>query len=191
MRPRILRCLIILAVLAGLSACSAKKEVSWKEEVRLSDGSVIVIDRSQSYRRAREPAQKAGWLFDYATLEATLPPRARSVRWEGPAQPLVLDIDKAGQIYLLATMETFEGLRHYQVAEGTWYVGFRFDGETWMRVNLGEFPRGMSPNLLASTWELFIKEQQAAGSLVPLSLKQTIDTRGVVARHYRQLIGLN
>jgi len=186
----IFRAFLILAVLAVLSACSGKKRVDWKEEVLLKDGSVIVIERSQEYRRAGEPGAGSGWLFDYARLKAQLPGYSEAILWEGSVQPLVLDIHKSGQPYLLATIQTYRGRENYGVSEGTWYVGFTHEAGKWVRISLNQFPRDLRPNLLASTGELFITQREPSGSLVRLNTKQQLDSRPTLPEYYKKLVNL-
>src|SRR6185436_5208469 len=101
------------------------------------------------YRRVGEPGEGTGWLFDLAKLRAQLPMHPEPIVWEGSVQPLVLDNDAKGQLYLLNTVQTSRSERDYDVPEGIWYVAFKFESGKWNRISLDQFPRELKPNLLA------------------------------------------
>ena len=187
MRSLIFLCILILTAILTVSACSGKKRVDWKEEVLLIDGSTIVIERAQDYRRVGEPGAGTGWLFDSASLKARLPPRNEVITWDGTLQPLVFDTDKDAQPYLLATVETRRGRQDYGVAENTRYVAFKYQDQKWIRIPLNAFPENLRPNLLASTWELFIRQQEPSGAFVRISAKQNLDARATLPEHYKRL----
>jgi hypothetical protein len=187
MTARTVHVLLALAVIATLSACSGKKRVDWKEEVLLIDGSIIVIERAQEYRRVGEPGAGTGWLFDSASFTARLPSRSEAIAWNGTLQPLVFDTDKDAQPYLLATVETRRGRQDYSVAQSTRYVAFKYEDQKWIRIPLDAFPEKLRPNLLASTWELFIRQQEPSGAFVRISAKQNLDARATLPEHYKRL----
>lgn len=183
------------AMVTAMTICSAgcspsTKEVNWKEETRLANGSIIVVERTQTYRRVSEPGAGSGWLFDHAEITAQPPGQSASIRWEGAVQPLVLDQDGKGIIHLLCAVASYRGERTYGVPEGTWYVAFRFENGAWSRILLDQFPRGLKPNLLASIHRAFLNEQKQSGTLVDIALKTKLDSDRTLAEHYRTLINL-
>jgi hypothetical protein len=109
------------------------------------------------------------------------------IMWDGPVQPLVFDTDKAGRLYLLATVETREGRQTYSVPGHTSYVAFKYVDKHWSRITLDEFPQDLRPNLLASTWKLFIEQQEPSGAFIRLPAKQLLDARPTLPEHYKRL----
>jgi hypothetical protein len=182
---------MVLAMTIGSTACSqSKKDVTWKEEVRLTSNAIIVIERTQSYRRVSEPGAGSGWLFDHAKLMAQMPNQTASVSWEGDLQPLILDLDEKGTIYLLGTVQGYKGRRAYGVVEGTRYVRFRFENGAWIRIPLDQFPRNLKPNLLASVHELFEDDKKPSVTQVDIALKTKLDSDRRLPELYRTLIDL-
>ena len=85
---------------------------------------------------------------------------------------------------------TVRGQQNYGVSEGTWYVAFGYEAGDWVRVSLDKFPEDLRPNLLASTGELFITQQEPSGGLVRLNTKQQLDSRPTLPEHYKKLVNL-
>jgi hypothetical protein len=180
---------LFTAAVLGLPACgSNEKEITWKEQIRLWNHGTVVVERSQQYRGVSEPGRGAGWLFNYAKLKANLPGRSGEIAWQGAAQPLVLDLDTREQIYLVATMESSRSLREYAVPEGTWYVAFRLEGDTWTRIAIDAVPPDLRPNLLAAVHRVFLgKQAQPSGSLVTMGVKEQAHREATLPEHYRRL----
>jgi len=177
-----------LAIVVYLLGCSSEKEktVQWEEDVVLSSGAAVVVNRTQSYRRVSEPGQSSGWLFDKASITARLPGKEQ-MQWSGQLQPLVIDLGQDKEIYLLATVETYRGLREYGVPEGVYHVAFRQNDAVWERIPLNSFPTHLRPNLLASTYDVFIKRAAPSGSRVTVPAKRELDSRATLNERYKGL----
>jgi len=179
---------ILFAIAVMLSGCSndPEKTVQWEEDVALSSGAAIVINRTQIYRRVGEPGQGSGWLFDRASLTARLPGK-EPVQWSGQLQPLILDFGPNQQTYLLTTVQTYRGQQAYNVPEGVYHVAFKWTDATWNQIPIDDFPSSLRPNLLASTYLFFIDRSTPSGTHVTVSVKRELDSRATLGEPYKGL----
>lgn len=139
-----LLCISLMFLGVGMNAC-AIGGTSWKEEVLLHDGKVLIVERSQTYGGRHEIGQKPP--VKEQKLTFTLPGTNRSITWKSEYSE---DIGRAN-LNLLA-LHVLNGTP-YIVAEpnlclayNKWgrpnppYIFFRFDGKAWQRIPLSEFP---------------------------------------------------
>ena len=149
-RKRLLFSVVIILLLSlFLSGCALGHSAWWKEEVLLHDGRTIIVDR----------AQKLG---GYRTLDA--PAYARIVleeKWDFPVpgtRKVVTwrvnqDWPPEGQSLTLITVDFLQGTPYIATWPGGtisynyWgrpnppYVFFKYDGKSWLRIPLEEFPK--------------------------------------------------
>jgi len=136
---------LVLTLGVSMSACAAT--MSWKEEVLLHDGQIIVVERF--YNLGGYPAIESR---EHAALDETvtfsLPGMNKKIIWktdfrDSVPEPnslnlLVLDIVK-GVPYIAAYPAG-------HIAYNKWgspnppYVFFKYDGKTWQRISFEEFP---------------------------------------------------
>lgn len=134
---------LMLIAVAMTSACS--KEVGWKEEVLLHDGSKIIVERSQSYGGRHEIGQRSP--IKEREITFTVPITNKTVTFKSEYSE---DVGRAN-LNLLA-LHVLNGTP-YIVAEpnlclayNKWgrpnppYVFFKHDGEVWRRIPLSDFP---------------------------------------------------
>ena len=179
-------CAFCLAILIPLTACSDMKTINWREEVKLSSGQIIIVERSQDYRLVGEPGAGTGWLFDYAHIRAVLPIRNVDVMWEGRLQPLAIDVSQDGTIYLVAVAATYAGEKEYALPEGTHHVAFKYSGSSkWQRIPIESVPHEFRPNLLAAVHSLFIKQKFVTTNIIDLVLKGKVDSDPRIIPPYR------
>jgi hypothetical protein len=167
------------------------KEINWREQVQLSTGEVIVVERGEKLNLVSEPGRGSGWLFDEAWLKARLPGIGETV-WRGALSPLVLNVTPKGNWYLLGVTGSIRGEREYQLAEGKRYVAFELTDRSWLRVPFADFPEEFQPNLLADTYTPFIELRKPNGILVQFNLKAELDTDptlGSALRHIDRSLG--
>jgi len=91
-------CFVVFITVASipLSGCSQTKTVNWKEEVKLRSGKVVIVERSEDYRRASEPGVRGpGWLFSYERITAPVAERdrPRAHQWKSGSEPDFLNPD--------------------------------------------------------------------------------------------------
>lgn len=162
------------------------KRVSWQEQILLSTGEVIVVERSERRRPAYGGQLPFGWLFDEAWLQANLP-GVGPTRWEGTVSPLVLDVTPEGEWYLLGVVMASRGEKEYKLHERTRYVAFKLFGNRWRRVPFAAFPESFQPNLLANTSRLIWKEETPSGTLVTFDMKRRVDSLSTLGNLYKSI----
>jgi hypothetical protein len=136
-----------LALTLGVSMSASSATMSWKEEVRLHDGQIIVAERF--YNLGGYPTLDSR---ERAALDETvtfrLPGTSKKIIWktdfrDSEPEPnslnlLLLDIVK-GVPYIAAYPAG-------DIAYNKWgspnppYVFLKYDGKTWQRISLDEFP---------------------------------------------------
>lgn len=118
---------------------------SWKEEVLLHDGSKIIVKRSQSYGGRHEIGQSAP--VKEHTITFSLPSSDKTISWTGEYGE---DLGRTN--FNLLALHIFNGIPYLVVepnlclSYNKWgrpnppYVFFKYDGKTWLRITLTEFP---------------------------------------------------
>lgn len=147
---------------ASMSACS--KEVSWKEEVLLHDGSKMIVERSVERGGRHESGQKPP--YKEQSLSFTMPGNNQAIRWEdhysedlGMANflPMLLDIHD-GVAYLVASPMGCLSYNKWGRPNPP-YVVFQYQGKEWKRVPLTELPSEISAtNLIFSMPDIKVEE---------------------------------
>lgn len=142
---------MLAAILLVASGCS--RSVSWTEEVQLSDGKAMTIERVTRHRPGGgEIALNSGWRPELYIIrfKYDYPPRRnldiewRTNKWDGdrvtdPEFPLVMDVDKKNRPFII----TYHGLRgacfeylRYVYRDGGWYEDVLPDEFEPIRANL-------------------------------------------------------
>jgi hypothetical protein len=177
----------IVGVLSLATTSASAKEIYWTEQVRLSSGEVIVVERGETLRSVYSGGPlRPGWLFDEAWLKATLPGVGKT-RWEGAVSPLVLDVDSNGDWHLLGIAVAYRGREEYKLSVGKAYVAFKLIAGVWQRVRFAEFPVAFQPNLLGDTYTLFIQRQHPSGEFIDTELKRKIDSSPALSAKYKRV----
>lgn len=174
--------------------------VKWTEEVQLSDGRVIIAERSDGYERVSDSGSglgRSGWLYRKGSFKATLPePVSRTVSWEGTLQPLVLDILQGSEMYFVGRVAAGRDFDEWKIPwhkvnadPSIAYVVFQFTANGWKRLDLSELPLTAKPNLLASTRHFFERSKSLQpGVLVTLSQKVALDSNPLLAKELRMIV---
>lgn len=181
----------LLLLLPGVAACSNTKSFDWREDVRLSDGRVIVVDRKEEYRQVMDVGAgfRIGWLFQRSSIAANLPaPINRKVSWEGSLQPLALDIQPDRTVYLVCIVTTGVGRDEWSVPDNEVHVSFHLTAEGWRRISLSQIPQSVQANLLGNTQTLFIDRRSKSGIHVDLKLKRELDSDLRMDKRFRTIV---
>lgn len=95
-----LRLILLCTLLLTMGGCSRMSE-SWKEEVRLSDGRLIVVKRTAKGTITRDIAMRAtGWKPKETTLRiAQVDGAAKPPVWRSFLIPVVMDYDPASSTW--------------------------------------------------------------------------------------------
>ncbi|HEX3912704.1 MAG TPA: hypothetical protein VHW71_04290 [Steroidobacteraceae bacterium] len=125
----------------NLAACSPY--VSWKEEVKLNDGRVIVVKQK---RLAEGEVPREEWL--------TIPLPEFDVNpivWHEHLIPLILNIDHR-ILYIVGIPPTGREIRLYGCPEHG-AVGFKWQNGQWIRIPFGDIPLNIySTNMLINNF---------------------------------------
>ena len=157
----------IAALAIGMSACAALPGSggnSWKEEVQLRDGGMIIAQRAVELGGRREIEQLPP--IRSQTLTFTMPGTGQTVVWEDPYSievcaasflPMLLEIDRSVAYLVVYPM----GCLSYN----KWgrpnppYVVFKYQRNKWDRIPLEELPAAITkPNLIFSSPDIQAKE---------------------------------
>lgn len=135
---------ILLMILGGcMSACAGG--ANWKEEVLLHDGSRIVVERSQTYGGRNEPGQPEP--IREHTISFIMPSSKKPITWTSEYGE---DIGRTNfdllAVHVLNDIPYLVVTPNLCLSYNKWgrpnppYVFFKYDGETWQRIPLSEFP---------------------------------------------------
>lgn len=133
---RPLRLLLGMLVVLQLVACF--DTLTWQEEVKLSDGRVIVVTQERRF-----DGVFAGDGFGKPPREAWLTFRLsefnnQEIVWHENLDTLVLNIHD-GKLYLVGFPHTEREFRQYGSPKPM-YVSFRYEKTHWVRIPLSEVP---------------------------------------------------
>lgn len=177
----------------NLGACSSMHHFEWTEDVKLSDGRMMVVKRTEDYRRIVDAGAgfQQGWLLQKSSITAELPtPIKRKVFWEGSLFPLVLDIQSDHSVYLVCVPSSGAAQTEWKVPDHEFYVSFRLTQDNWRRIPLADLPTSVQPNLAPSGYEFFIRREMQSGIHVDLKMKSELNSRPALSKHLKTIIRL-
>lgn len=152
-----------LAALASLllAACAKEKVFRWEEEVVLSTGETLLLERTTRYRRSGEPYNplQAGWAPEDSAIvvrtgPADLVGATYAVRdW---IEPVVLDRDpQTRALLMVGTAWNCDWVRQYAGKAKGLYVAFRLrPGAEAEAIVLPDWAWGRTRNLYLSYFEI-------------------------------------
>lgn len=150
----------MLVVSTALIACSNETVLRWEEEVTLSTGEKLLLDRTTRYRKKSAA---------FNPLESSWGPEDSSiVVREGPAdlvgarfglkewfEPLVLDRDPASrQLLLIATGWNCDWVRPYAGKNRSIYVAFALQSGGGVAVNFPDWAWNRTRNLYLTYFDI-------------------------------------
>ena len=145
--------LIFALLVALLQACATGggREIVWFEEVSLSSGNTITVERGEVRRLVAEPFQKAGWLYQGSWIEGSIP-GVGPFRWETSLSPWLLDLGADKRWYMIGMSgHTSEHEYGLFMPRPMWprYIPFRLVDNKWTRIVEHDVPIEFTkPNLL-------------------------------------------
>lgn len=145
-----LRLLLLCTLVLTMVGCSRMSE-SWKEEVRLSDGRLIVVKRTAKGSITRDMAMRAtGWIPRETTLRITqVDSAAKPPVWRSVLIPVVMDYDPASSTWSVVATYMFCDTWYDMGRPVSPYVQFvSVGGEAWRVVPLQPGWAGRRANLL-------------------------------------------
>lgn len=136
-----------IAVLLSLTACG--KTIDWKQEVKLHDGRVIVVDRQSKQESMSIPTK--GILEPWQQIAFTHPVSGERIVWDLPKGLglWMLDIE-GGTIWTVLKPQSVADYNNWGCPSPPWIV-FRRQAGIWQQVTMGDMPSVfVAPNTLAA-----------------------------------------
>lgn len=144
-----LKSLLLSTLVVGLLSACGDKRISWREEVELQDGSVLVVARTAKTAPFGEIGGPGGWENKGMTLEVLeLKSIDKPPLWDFPFVPIVFDRDsKTGEWFLVATFYSCQSW--YDLGRPKLpYVEYRVRDGVWQRMPLSPEVMGRTANML-------------------------------------------
>jgi len=146
-RKRLLFSVVIIFLLSlFLSGCALGHSAWWKEEVLLHDGQTIIVDRSRKLGGYRYVDSRNRSILE-EKWKFPVPGTYKFVTWkvnqELPPKGTPLMLVTIGFIHgtpYIATVPAGCISYNYWGRPNPPYVFFKYDGQTWQRIKLEEFP---------------------------------------------------
>ena len=189
---------LALGICAVLVACGSRGLGPWQEEVRLSDGRKIVVERYEE-AEVRQPIADVGAAFlTVTTLKFVAPPELATLPvLSTQYRPLILDFDPAiGTWFVIAfdervCMQPIPEAIHEGIMDRTGLINLRpnfeyhlIDGN-WLEVPVGSERIGLPVNLLIQ--RMTVEYWTDKGLPVPLAEKHRLDSHPRVPTQYRTI----
>ncbi len=133
--------LAVVAMAVVLTGCDAVRE--WEEEVKLHDGRIIVVKRTEVDKRTIIDWQNPGGILKEARIRVA---DSVSVEWRGDMYPIALDESGANVIVVIALGGGGQCMLYGNPNPPFVYFRSR-KGGPWERVNPSDVPPGMHQNL--------------------------------------------
>jgi len=156
--------IVLLAVC--VSACSyGGRTIIWKQEVKLSDGRQILLER-ESKQGPHDPLLNIRMEL-VQRIAFTDPAGGERIQWEIPKglQPAMLDFDE-GAPYMVLHVYTVADYNNWDCPNPPWLV-YRYAQKEWSRISLEQLPaRFKSKNLLPAAEVLEKLNKGSANVLV-------------------------
>ncbi len=149
-------------VLGSLVMMGCDVSRRWKEEVKLADGSIIVVKR----RMVRERFGEIGHHGRVLKQEIEYDKPGGAVHWVGDIDPAIFDFVK-GSAYVVAFPKVYEECERYGFPNPP-FVFFVESGGKWQRIYAKDVPSGLDFNLLQNAWN-------SGGGLITLPIKHRED----------------
>ena len=149
-------------VLGSLVMMGCDVSRSWKEEVKLADGSVIVVKR----RMVRERFGEIGHHGRVLKQEIEYDKPGGAVRWVGDIDPVIFDFGK-DKTYLVAFLSTGEDCQRYEYPANP-FIPYEYSAGVWRRIEMSNLPDALAVNLLRNAWN-------SGGGLITLPIKRRED----------------
>jgi hypothetical protein len=169
--------LLLLAILVVIVALVVQMctpaTYRWKEEVRLHDGRLIVVERSRVMSGPREPFRSATvgkWTLAFENPNK--PGKKISLDVHGGADPMLLGFVQG--IPYVAIQPGRGDARYFYNCPDPPYIFFRYDGE-WRRIELAEFPRELVARNLPNDTPEYEARSRKWGIITSLEMQKLLE----------------
>ena len=133
----------LICALALASGCT-HRSTHWQEDVQLSDGSILSVDRVREFQLTGQLGAGSGWAPVKDRLSFRDSSTGRTVRWQADRRHLAFLDRINGRYWLVASSGAcYPDQRGQRLLQA--YV---LDGSDWMRVEPEQAPPITAPNLV-------------------------------------------
>lgn len=174
---------LILAVFSAIALSACGRTNRWTEEVELSDGTVLTIDRAVLYRPPEGGLEKSGAYRPAREERMTFidPATGRKLEWYKPHRTATWLDRIDGQLWIVGELST---VCYTGYAEQPVWAVYRLRGKQWIPVAAADAPGVSVPNLLLDTKTYRVTRQL---SHVSLAEKRRLNDLSRVAPHFRSI----
>jgi hypothetical protein len=167
MLKKIVQLIAIACCFMSFGACSFFGFVTWREEVKLNDGRIIVVEQK---KHADHGIGRETWLT--INLPEFSP---QPIVWHENLSPLVINID-GGKLYVVGLPSTPVEFKQYGSPRPA-YVGFVWETGTWHRIPFEKIPS------LIYTTNMLLEDFPPKGTiLLTVKKKNSYEINGKAAR---------
>lgn len=183
---------ISLTILGGgMSACTGTSDIDWKEEVRLSDGRIVVIERAVTLlggaSRSFLPEMGTGKSDEHRIRFASSAGIGKAIEWHStkrdyltyPETPLVFELDSSSQPIIF----TIVGPVVSTTPPCAKYSKYIYRNGVWTEEALPEKFDQLATNL----WLVQFPEKRYAPKLLTLAEKRKLNPIDEYAPAFRQV----
>jgi hypothetical protein len=150
-RQCFLYCCAITVLSFLLGGCDVSRE--WAEEVRLTDGSVVIVKRVSTRERIGELGAAGYGRFKEEVLTFTNPLFAE---WRGDTSPISVDI-KGQDVFVVGWLRGWAACEKYGYPNPP-FAYFRYStGRGWEQIKAENVPGSLKQNLLLNPWQSAIE----------------------------------
>lgn len=169
--------LVLLAILAvivvfGVQMCTPAT-YRWKEEVRLHDGRLIVVERTRVMSGSREPFRSATvgkWTLAFENPDK--PGKKIAFEAHGGAAPMLLGF--IGSVPYVVINPRRGDAQYFYKCPHPPYIFFRYDGE-WKRIELRDFPRELVARNLPNDTPEYEARSRKWGVITSLEMQKLLE----------------
>lgn len=178
------RALLVALIALLLVSCSKGKnprDEIWKEEVRLMNGDLIIIDRRNGYGPSGDLSQSSGPL---TKAEVRFEYKGTRYAWvQRGVWPMALQEDPQGRMYIVSTLPYCWAWAEWG-KPNSYYVVHRFEGGKWKRLDVTEVDPETVFNLAGSNRE---PHSTVHVDYVPETATKYATNRGI-PQHTRRIV---
>ncbi len=150
--PFVLPFVLVLLCFTGCSFGKQTKTLEWKEEIKLLDGRVISVQRSDRYERVSEVPGKSGWALRNSKFKADVRDcGAEPIVWDVRQLLLAFDIVEKKCYFvgkaLSSAQSDYPNLKH------PYLVSYVVELGQFQRIVLADVPRSVDVNLFVPMQE--------------------------------------
>lgn len=194
---RLVRSFVYLSLSFALSSCDSGGVGPWQEEVQLSDGRVIVVERFEDFETHKPIGDVGAAFLTNTTIKFIAPPElAKMPTLSVVYRPIILDFDAERQVWFVVgvneracwpTPEQYKAGHMNSTGRINLHPNFEFqllDGQ-WREVEIEADRLGRPANLLIlrTTVEHWMKLRQP----LPLAEKQRLDGSPGLPTEYKRV----